>query len=88
MSYAPRTRTALSHEFLLECRERFSRVLMMSSLPSSSAVSLQMEPKRVVWFGKLSTEWWERPPLANMGKYGKKQLMDCTNNVGFECRMR
>jgi len=51
---------------------------MMGSLPSSSAVSPQMEAKRGFWFGKLSTEWWERPPLANMGKYGEKQLMKDT----------
>jgi hypothetical protein len=33
----------VSHELLLECRERSSGVLRMSSLPSSSAVSPQPE---------------------------------------------
>jgi hypothetical protein len=76
---------------------------MMGSLPSSSAVSPQMEPKRGFWFGKLSTEWRERDPQANMGKYGEKKLMNNTypasganakgsndiprDKVGLECRM-
>jgi len=61
---------------------------MMGSVPSSSAVSTQMEPKRRCWLGNPSTEWWERPPLADTGKYGEKQLMECAINVGLECRMR
>ena len=61
-----------------ECCARSSRVLMMHSLSYSSAVSPQMEPKCGFWFGKLSTEWWERPPLANTGKYGEKQLINDT----------
>jgi len=60
----------------------------MGSLSSSFAVSPQMEPKSGSWFGKLSTEWWERPLLVNTGKYGEKQLVDDTNNVGLECRKR
>jgi len=53
----------------------------MGSLPSSSAVSPQMEPKRRFWFGKLSTEWWERPPLANTSEYGEKQLINDTDSA-------
>jgi hypothetical protein len=45
-SYAPRARTALSHKFLLECRERCGEVWMLGSLPSSSAVSPQREAFR------------------------------------------
>jgi len=45
-SYAPRARTALSHEFLLECRERCSRVLMMGSLPSNSTISPHLSQLR------------------------------------------
>jgi hypothetical protein len=48
---------------------------MMGSLPYSSAVSPHMEPKCGIWFGKLSTEWWETPQLANTCKYGEKELM-------------
>jgi len=61
---------------------------MMSSLPSSYAVSPQMEPKCGFWFGKVSTEWWERPLLANKSKYGEKRLVDDTNNVQLECQMQ
>jgi len=60
----------------------------MGSLSSSFAVSLQMEPKRGFWFGKLSMEQWETPLLASTGKYGVKQLVDDTNNVGLECWMQ
>jgi hypothetical protein len=45
-------------------------------------------PNAVLWYGKLSTEWWERPLLANTGKYREKQLLDDTNNVGLERRLR
>jgi hypothetical protein len=38
-------------------------------------------------FGKLSTEWWERPLLANLGKYVEMQLVDDIKNVGLEYRM-
>jgi hypothetical protein len=54
---------------------------MMGSLPSRSAVSPQMEPKRRCWFGKLTMEWWERHPQPNMGTYGEKKLMKTTNPV-------
>jgi len=40
-SYAPRARTALSHEFLFGCRERWGGVSTMGSLSSSFAVSPQ-----------------------------------------------
>ena len=60
---------------------------MMSSLPSSSAVSPPMQPKRGFWFSKLSMEWWERPLLANTGKYADKQLVDDANHVWLEYRM-
>jgi len=63
-------------------------VLVTSSLSSRPAVSPQMEPKHEFWFGKPSTEWWERPLLANMREYGKKQQVDNSNNVGLECQMR
>jgi hypothetical protein len=61
---------------------------MMGTLSFSFVVSPQMEPKCRFWFGKLSTECWERPLLANMGKYGEKQLVDDINNVRLECWMR
>ena len=51
----------------------------MGSLPSSCVVSPQMEPKREFCFGKLSTEWWERYPHANTGKYGEKKVMKNTH---------
>jgi hypothetical protein len=60
----------------------------MCSLSSSFDVSPQMEPKCGFLFGMLNTGWWERPLLANTGKDGEKQLVDDTNNVEFECRMR
>jgi hypothetical protein len=63
-----------------------------------------MEPKCVFWFGKLSTEWWERHPQAIMCKYGEKKLMNNTypasganakgsndiprDNIRLECRMQ
>jgi hypothetical protein len=50
----------------------------MGCLPSSSVVSPQMESKCGFWFGKLSTEWWERHPQANTCKYGEKKLMKNT----------
>jgi len=75
----------------------------MSSLPSNSAVSPPMGPKRVFWFGKLSTAWWERHLQAIMCHYGEKKLMNNTYtasranaegsndlpryNVRLECRM-
>ena len=58
-----------------ECRERCGGVLTMGSLPSSSVVSPQMEPKSGFWFGMLRTGWWERHPQADMGKYGEEKLM-------------
>jgi len=58
------------------------------SLPSTSAISPQMEPKGGFWFGKLSIEWWERLPLAITGKHGEKKMVDNANYVGLECRMR
>ena len=70
-SNAPRVRTTLSHEFLLDCREQCGGVLMMGSLSCSSAVSPQMELKRRFKFEKLSMQWWERPLLDNMGKYAE-----------------
>jgi hypothetical protein len=51
---------------------------MLGSLPSSSAVSPQMEPKHRFWFRKLSTEWRESQPQANTSKYGEKNLMKNT----------
>jgi len=50
----------------------------MGSLSSSSAVPPQMAPNHRFWFGKLSTEWWERLPQAITGKYGEKNLMTNT----------
>jgi len=61
---------------------------MVDSLPSTSTVSPQIELKCGFWFGKLSTQWWEGPSLADTGKYGQKQLMDSANNVGLEYWMR
>jgi hypothetical protein len=46
-SSTPRARTALAHEFRLQCRERCGRVLMMSSLPSSPTVSPQWMSRTV-----------------------------------------
>jgi len=51
---------------------------MMGPVPSSSVVPPQMEPKRGLWFGKLSMEWWIRPPQANMVKFGEKSIMKDT----------
>ena len=51
---------------------------MMGPLPSSSAVSPQIEPQHGFWFGKLSTKWWERHPQAILGKHGRKRLMKNT----------
>ena len=87
-SYAPRASTTISHEFLLECRNRCGRALMMGSSLSSSGVSPPMESKCGLWFGKLSMEWWETPPLANMGKNRETELMDSSNHVRLECWMR
>jgi len=72
----------------LECCERCGGLLMLNCLPSRSAVSPQMEPKRGFRFWKLSSVGWERPLRPNTGKYWKKQLVDDTNNVGLECRMQ
>ena len=60
----------------------------LGSLSSSFGIAAQLEPERGFWFGKPSTEWWEGPLQANTNKYGEKQLVDDTNNVGLECRMR
>jgi len=71
------------------CREWCHGVLLMGSLPSSSANSPQMEPKYALWFGNLGTEWWERPILANMGRYGQIQLMkDIYHTSGAQCRRK
>jgi len=54
-------------------------VLRISSLPFSTVISLQMEPKRRFWLGKLSTEWWERPSEVNMGTSESENEMKDTN---------
>ena len=65
------------------------RSVTIASLPSSSAVPPQMEPKRGFWFGKLSTEWCERPRLATTGKYGAKQPMKDTYPASeAQCRRK
>jgi hypothetical protein len=53
----------------------------------ASPFNHKWSPNADLLFGKLSTEWWERPLLANTGKYREKQLVDDTNNVGLERRM-
>lgn len=47
-------------------------MLTMGFLSSSCAVSPQMEPKLRFWFCKLSTDWLERPLLADTGTDGGK----------------
>jgi hypothetical protein len=55
--------------------ESWSRVLMVRSLPASSAAWPPIETKSQFWFGKLSTELYKPHSHANMQKYWKKILM-------------
>ena len=48
------------------CRGRCGGVLMMGSLPSSSAVSPQMEPERGFWFSKPLQQYRSKCPLSTL----------------------